>query len=53
MPGRSYGIYNLIAIFPGYLGTQFIYLAQAVTASLLTSDKDSVLIIGLYVDQPA
>ena len=44
----SYGIYNLVGIFLGYLSPQLIYFTYTVTTGLAISDEDSVLIIRLY-----
>ena len=45
----SYTLQNLIAILPGQLSAKFIYFTDTVTASLLTSDQDSVLVFRLYI----
>jgi len=44
-----YGVDNLVGIFSGYFGTEFINFADTVTTSLSTSNKDSVAVVSLYV----
>jgi len=40
---------NLVGIFSGYFCSEFINLADTMTASLATSDEDSVSVVSLYV----
>jgi hypothetical protein len=45
VPGAPYGVYDLVAVLPGYLGTQLVYLTHAVAAGLAISDDDSVPVV--------
>ena len=43
------GLDNLVTIFPGYLRSKLIYLADAVAAGLAASDENPVLVVGFYL----
>jgi len=51
--GGPDGIEDLIGIFPGYFGAQFVYLADAVATGLASSDEESVLIVRPDAEQAA